>query len=53
MRDEIRFVKVDLDKDDGLVVVFSDNTTAGYVPEELLELRPSRESVGDQPAAAA
>lgn len=28
---------------DGVVVTFSDGTTAGYVVEELLELRPHRE----------
>jgi hypothetical protein len=50
MEDEIRFVNVELDGNDGLVVVFSDNTIAGYVPEELLKLRPSRESVEEQPA---
>jgi len=28
--------------DDGLVVTFSDGTTAGYLVEELLDLRPHR-----------
>lgn len=31
------------DGDDGVIVTFSDGTTAGYVVEELLELRPARE----------
>jgi hypothetical protein len=30
------------DGDDGVIVTFSDGTSAGYVPEELLELRLSR-----------
>jgi len=34
---------VELEDEDGLVVTFSDGTTAGYVIEELLELRPFRE----------
>jgi hypothetical protein len=29
--------------EDGLIVTFSDGTTAGYVTVELLELRPFRE----------
>jgi hypothetical protein len=32
------------DYNDGLIVTFSDGTTAAYVVEELLELRPHRES---------
>ena len=39
----IRMLTAELDGDDGLVVTFSDGTTAGYVVEELLELRPVRE----------
>jgi hypothetical protein len=34
---------VERDGGGGLIVTFSDGTTAGYVTEELLELRPSRE----------
>jgi hypothetical protein len=34
---------VERDGEDGLLVTFSDGTTAGYVTEELLELRPFRE----------
>jgi hypothetical protein len=33
------------DYDDGVVVTFSDGTTAAYVVEELLRLRPHRESI--------
>jgi len=38
-------LKVDKDGEDGLIVTFSDGTTAGYVIEELLRLRPLRELV--------
>jgi hypothetical protein len=31
----------------GFVVTFSDGTTAGYVVEELLKLRPKREPVAE------
>ena len=34
---------VDRNGDDGVLITFSDGTTAGYVVEELLELRPKRE----------
>ena len=43
MDEPIRIVTVELDGEDGLLVTFSDGTTAGYVTEELLELRPFRE----------
>lgn len=39
----IRMQSAELEGDDGLVVTFSDGTTAGYVVEELLDLRPDRE----------
>ena len=42
MAEPIRILNVERD-DDGLIVTFSDGTTAGYVTEELLELRPFRE----------
>lgn len=45
MSRQILIVAVERDGDDGLVVTFSDGTTAGYVTEELLELRPGREPV--------
>jgi len=32
-----------MDGKDGVFVTFSDGTSAGYVVEELLELRPKRE----------
>jgi hypothetical protein len=42
----IRMLNVELDEGkDGLIVKFSDGTVAGYVIEELLELRPHRELV--------
>jgi len=41
-------LKVGKDGDDGLIVTFSDGTTAGYVAEELLLLRPRRE-LTDEP----
>jgi hypothetical protein len=43
MNDPTRILTVDLDGDDGLIVTFSDETTAAYLVEELLELRPHRE----------
>ena len=35
--------RVEQDSYDGIIVTFSDGTTAGYVVEELLMLRPVRE----------
>jgi len=35
--------QVEKDGHDGLLVTFSDGTTAGYIVEELLALRPIRE----------
>jgi hypothetical protein len=43
MAELIRMLTVELEDDDRLIVKFSDGTTAGYVVEELLELRPFRE----------
>jgi hypothetical protein len=45
MDEPIRIVTVELEDGDGILVTFSDGTIAGYVAEELLELRPFRESV--------
>jgi hypothetical protein len=45
MAESIRILTVELEDGDGLMVTFSDGTTAGYVTEELLELRPFRELV--------
>ena len=38
-----RILASELDGADGLIVTFSDGTTAGYLVEELPELRPHRE----------
>jgi hypothetical protein len=35
--------------EDGVVVTFSDGTVAGYVVEELLTMRPIRETLKDSP----
>ena len=43
MPDSISILTAERDGDDGLIVTFSDGTTAAYVVEELLELRPIRE----------
>ena len=43
----IEIVKVELDGNDGILVTFSDGTTAGYVVEELLDIRPIREQTAD------
>jgi len=43
MAEAIRILTVEREGEDGLIVTFSDGTTAGYVTEELLELRPFRE----------
>ena len=37
-----RIETVEKDDDDGVLVTFSDGTSAGYVVEELLLLRPNR-----------
>jgi hypothetical protein len=49
MVNSIKIVKVEQDGDDGVLVTFSDGTIAGYVVEELLELRPRREPVTPLP----
>jgi hypothetical protein len=50
MPEKIRILDVERDGDDGLIVTFSDGTTAAYVVEELLELRPGREPIRKPPA---
>src|ERR1035441_8509287 len=45
MEAQTQILKVEKDGEDGLIVTFSDGTTAGYVVEELLGLRPFRERV--------
>ena len=44
MDDMISLISVRLDGVDGVIIDFSDGTTAAYVAEELLDLRPFRES---------
>jgi len=43
--EQIRILTAERDSDEGLIVTFSDGTTAAYVVEELLELRPAREPI--------
>jgi hypothetical protein len=43
MGEPTQILTVERDGQDGLLVTFSDGTIAGYVAEELLELRPFRE----------
>jgi hypothetical protein len=55
MTGKTNILKVEKDGEDGLIVMFSDGTTAGYVVEELLLLRPVRQRVeeplkADRPA---
>jgi len=50
MAEPIQILTAERDGEDGLLVTFSDGTTAGYVAEELLELRPYREPVNSRPA---
>lgn len=45
MDNAIRILAVECDGEDGVIVTFSDGTMTGYVPEELLELRPCREPI--------
>jgi hypothetical protein len=39
----VEIIEVAMDGSDGIIITFSDGTTAGYVVEELLEIRPIRE----------
>jgi len=43
----IHVVGVEKGGNDGVVVTFSDGTVAGYVVEELLSLRPIRETLNE------
>jgi hypothetical protein len=45
MGEDTHILKVEKDGEDGLIVTFSDSTFDGYLVEELIELRPCRESV--------
>jgi hypothetical protein len=47
----IQIVNIERDGEDGILVTFSDGTIAGYVAEELIELRPKRERVRIAPSA--
>jgi hypothetical protein len=47
MREAIQILTVQKDDGDGMITTFSDGTTAGYVAEELLELKPKRELTED------
>jgi hypothetical protein len=44
----IQIVNVERDGDDGILVTFSDGTIAGYIAEELIDLRPVRERVSSK-----
>lgn len=44
----IQILSVEQDGSDGLIVTFSDGTAAGYIVEELLNLRPNREPTKDR-----
>jgi hypothetical protein len=52
MAEPIQILTAERDGEDGLLVTFSDGTIAGYVAEELLELRPFREPVNPAPDGA-
>jgi hypothetical protein len=41
----LQILTAEKDGEDGLIVTFSDGTTAGYIAEELVSLRPIREKV--------
>jgi hypothetical protein len=45
MASSVTILNVEKDGEDGLIVTFSDGTIGGYVVEELLQLRPIRETV--------
>jgi hypothetical protein len=45
MASDINIIRVEEDGPDGIIVTFSDGTFGAYVVEELLELRPHRETV--------
>jgi hypothetical protein len=49
MAEPVQILTVERDGEDGLIVTFSDGTSAGYVAEELLELRPHREPISSSP----
>ena len=53
MDEQIQILNVERYGADGLILIFSDRTTAGYITEELLELRPFREPVESKRSDAA
>jgi hypothetical protein len=48
MDEKIKIVGIEQDGDEGLIVMFSDGTTAAFLAEELIELRPQREPTSIQ-----
>ena len=46
----MQIVNIEQDGEDGILVTFSDGTIAGYVTDELIELRPVREKVSLRPS---
>ncbi len=48
----MQIVNIEQDGEDGILVTFSDGTIAGYVTDELIELRPVREKVRLRPSAS-
>jgi hypothetical protein len=46
MAHEIQIMSVENDNGDGVIVTFSDGTISAFIVDELLELRPHRETVG-------
>jgi hypothetical protein len=49
MNGKTNILKVEKNGEDGLIVTFSDGTTAGYIVEELLLLGPRRKRVEEPP----
>ena len=47
MVDPITILTAEIEDPDGLILTFSDGTTAAFLVEEMLELRPYRESMED------
>ncbi len=47
MVDPITILTAEIEDPDGLILTFSDGTTAAFLVEEMLDLRPYRESMED------
>ena len=47
MANPITILTAEIEDPDGLILTFSDGTTAAFLVEEMLELRPYRESLED------